>query len=105
MSSEPIPAQLGFAMPAEWERHEAPWSAWPHERADWLGKFPPIPWVYADIVHHLALSETVRILVNDAVTERRVRAILRKRSVELDRVEFFHVPTDRVWTRDYAPLF
>src|SRR5213593_4819720 len=24
------PADLGFAMPAEWEPHEATWLAWPH---------------------------------------------------------------------------
>ncbi len=99
------PALLGFRIPAEWEPHEATWIAWPHRRDDWPGKFGPIPWVYADIVHHLALSETVRILVNDAAAERRATATLRKRGVDLGRVEFFHVRTDRVWTRDYAPLF
>src|SRR5205807_3601585 len=26
----PSPASLGFSMPAEWERHEATWLAWPH---------------------------------------------------------------------------
>jgi len=24
------PAKLGWSMPAEWERHEATWLAWPH---------------------------------------------------------------------------
>ena len=99
------PALLGFRMPAEWEPHEATWIAWPHQRADWPCKFGPIPWVYADIVHHLALSEKVRILVNDAASERRAKGMLRKRGVDLGRVEFFQVRTDRVWTRDYAPLF
>ncbi len=65
MESSQLPASLGFHMPAEWEPHEATWIAWPHQRDDWPGKFAAIPWVYADIVYHLALSETVRILVND----------------------------------------
>jgi agmatine deiminase len=30
---------------------------------------------------------------------------LRKAGANLDAVEFFHAPTDRVWTRDYCPLF
>ena len=41
-------------MPAEWEPHEATWIAWPHNRSDWPGKFEAIPWVYAEIVRHLA---------------------------------------------------
>ena len=47
-----LPAEIGFRMPAEWEPHEATWIAWPHHRADWPGKFAPIPWVYAEIVRH-----------------------------------------------------
>lgn len=50
------PRQHGYRMPAEWEPHEATWLAWPHNPEDWPGKFQPIPWVYAEIVGHLALS-------------------------------------------------
>ncbi len=60
------PGKLGYRMPAEWEPHEATWLAWPHERTDWPGKFAPIPWVYADIVRHLARVERVRILAQNA---------------------------------------
>ena len=66
-------------MPAEWEPHEATWLAWPHERTDWPGKFAPIPWVYAEIVRHLARVERVRILVEDADAEAaRPRAFCKK---------------------------
>jgi agmatine deiminase len=100
------PAQLGYRMPAEWEPHEATWIAWPHNRHDWPGRFHPVPWVYAEIVRHLARSEQVFILVNDERTERRARATLdRAGGIDTGRVTFFPFPTDRVWTRDYAPLF
>src|SRR5262245_32751807 len=99
------PAQLGFRMPAEWERHEATWIAWPHNADDWPGKFQPIPWVYADIVRHLAAGEKVHILVNDAAGEKRARGFLSKVSVDLKQVHFFRIPTDRVWTRDFGPIF
>jgi agmatine deiminase len=92
-------------MPAEWEPHRATWIAWPHNRHDWPGKFAPIPWVYADIVRHLHTGEVVCILVNDAAADKRARRILTRSSVELARVEFFRIPTDRVWTRDYGPMF
>ncbi len=103
MTAEPTPA--AFRMPAEWEPHRATWIAWPHHARDWPGKFAAIPWVYAEIVRHLTRSETVCILVNDAKAEHRVRRALRKAGVNLGAVEFYHVPTNRVWTRDYCPLF
>ena len=92
-------------MPAEWEPHEATWLAWPHEKSDWPGKFAPIPWLYGEIVRHLARVERVRILVQDRDAEEGVRKILKKCHAELDAVEFFHHPTNRSWTRDYCPLF
>jgi len=99
------PCALGFRMPAEWEPHEATWIAWPHETSDWPGKFAAIPWLYGEIVRHLALVERVRILVQHADAERRVRGILKKCHANLDAVEFFHHPTNRSWTSDYCPLF
>ncbi len=99
------PAGLGFRMPAEWEPHEATWLAWPHEPADWPGKIAPIPWVYGEVVRHLARGEQVRILVPDAAIEKKARALLARVGVNAARVEFFRVPTDRSWTRDTCPLF
>jgi agmatine deiminase len=98
-------ARVRFRMPAEWESHEATWIAWPHEKSDWPGKFMPIPWVYASIVKHLARVERVRILVEDAEAEDSVRRILRKGGASSENVEFFHVKTNRSWTRDYGPIF
>jgi agmatine deiminase len=92
-------------MPAEWEPHAATWLAWPHQRDDWPGKFPAIPWVYAEIVRHLSRCEEVRILVNGPGGERRARAVLEKAPPDWARVTFRHVATDRVWTRDYGPMF
>jgi agmatine deiminase len=99
------PDHAGFRMPAEWEPHTATWIAWPHQRSDWPGKFAAIPWVYAEIVRQLHLSETVRILVNDKVGERRARTCFKNLTLDWDRVEFLHIATDRVWTRDYCPVF
>lgn len=99
------PTELGFRMPAEWEPHEATWLAWPHERSDWPGKFAAIPWVYGEIVRHLSRVERVRILIQDAKAEQRARGVLKKSGAQMDAVEFFHIPTDRSWTRDYCPMF
>ena len=92
-------------MPAEWEPHEATWLAWPHERTDWPGKFAPIPWVYADIVRHLARVERVRILMQDGAEERVARRVLQKSGADLAAVDFFLAPTNRGWTRDFGAIF
>jgi agmatine deiminase len=102
---EAVPAKLGFRMPAEWEPHEATWIAWPHNRDDWPGKFATIPWVYTEIVRHLSASEPVRILVNSAHAEKQALRYLSRAPLDLKQVAFFRFPTDRVWTRDYGPLF
>ncbi len=92
-------------MPAEWEPHAATWIAWPHNREDWPGRFTPIPWTYVEIVRKLSAVERVRILVQDGDAEHRARTMLAKAGAHLTAVEFFHISTDRVWTRDYGPLF
>ena len=33
-----MPAELGYTMPAEWEKHEATWLGWPHNAGDWPGE-------------------------------------------------------------------
>jgi agmatine deiminase len=92
-------------MPAEWEPHEATWIAWPHNREDWPGRFAPIPWVYGEIVRKLSRVERVRILVRDRALAEQARRVLDKVGAAPEAVEFFERPTNRVWTRDYGPLF
>src|SRR3989442_3489047 len=99
------PRQLGYRMPAEWEPHAATWIAWPHERTDWPGKFAPIPWVYAEIVRRLSGVERVRIVLENPDAEDTARRALLKCGATLDPVDFYRVPTNRSWTRDYAPIF
>ena len=92
-------------MPPEWHPHEATWIAWPHNESDWPGRFEPIPWVYAEIVRKLAAVERVRILVDSPDLEERARTVLVKAGADLTEVDFYVVPTDRVWARDFAPSF
>jgi agmatine deiminase len=92
-------------MPAEWEPHAATWIGWPHNVTDWPGRFPPIPWVYGEIVRKLAPGEVVRILVNSGVQQAQASRILKKVGVDLTRVDFLRFPTNRGWTRDFGPIF
>jgi agmatine deiminase len=103
--SEKPPGLRGFAMPAEWAPHRATWIAWPHELQDWPGRFAPIPWVYGEIVRVLSRHEPVCILAQDAAAEKKARAVLLKVGVDLAKVAFHRIPTDRVWTRDSGAIF
>ena len=101
----PPPAGRGYAMPPEWAPHRATWIAWPHQLSDWPGKFAPIPWVYGEIVRVLSRNERVRICVTNAAMERQAKALLKKVGVDLKKIDFHAIPTDRVWTRDSGAIF
>ena len=92
-------------MPAEWEPHVATWMAWPHERSDWPGKIAAIPWVYGEVVRQLVPGERVRILVQSTGHERQAQRILARVGANLAYVDFYRVPTDRSWTRDFCPTW
>jgi agmatine deiminase len=92
-------------MPAEWELHAATWLAWPHYKGDWPGKFEPIPWVYAEIIRHLARHERVELIMNDSSSEKRARKTLGLANALSDNIRFHRWPTDRVWTRDSGCSF
>ena len=97
-----------YRMPAEWEPQRATWLAWPHNRTDWPGKFQPIPYVYAEIVRHLARAARVELIVNDANAEAQARTILTNTNVlpALEtRIAFHQWPTNRGWLRDSGPIF
>ena len=99
------PFQQGYRLPAEWEKHEATWLGWPHNKSDWPGKFAPIPWVYAEIVKRISQGEKTRIVIDSRDMEKQARAILKISNLDLTNVEFFILKTDRGWTRDSGPLF
>jgi len=95
------PHELGYSMPAEWERHDATWLAWPKNPLT----FPPevikkVESAFAEMVRALAPGEAVHVLVDDATAEERVKAM-----VSSGNVVFHLVPTADVWVRDYGPIF
>ncbi len=97
--------QEQFFLPAEWERHEATWLAWPHSRKNWPGKMGAVPWAFAEIVRKLVAGERVRIMVRQAAHEAAAREVLRRAAVDLGQVDFYRFPTDRGWARDMGPIF
>jgi agmatine deiminase len=98
------PAAMGYRMPAEWEKHEATWLGWPHNKTDWPGKFSPIPWVFGEMVRKISADEIVRIIATTPV-QQQAKRVLKRAGVDLGQVQFFNYPTNRGWTRDFGPIF
>jgi len=98
------PAAAGFAMPAEWEPHQATWISWPHKRDSWPGKFETVEPVMVQFVAALSASELVRINVLDQRHEAQVRARLEGHAAA-HNVRFHHFVTDDAWCRDHGAIF
>ena len=92
-------------MPAEWERHEATFLGWPHNPTDWPDKQDTIRWVYGEMVRKISSGELVRILVDDAASERVARRYLSRAGCDLQKVVFIRHRTNRGWMRDSGPIF
>ncbi len=99
------PKQLKFRIPAEWEKHEATWLGWPHNKEDWPGRISPIPWVYGEMVKKIVEGEKVRLIVESNEHQKKAIRILEACGADLANVEFFRVKTDRGWMRDSGPAF
>jgi agmatine deiminase len=104
-SHSTAPAEQHFAMPAEWERHEATWLTWPHHAGDWPGKFVVIPWIYGEMARHIAGGENIRLIVRHKKDQHTARHVLGQAGVNLRKVQFVIHPTNRGWTRDTGPIF
>ena len=105
MSHAATPAELGYSLPAEWEKHEATWLGWPHNAGDWPGKFEVIPWVYGELVRKISAGENIRLLIRHQQDELFARRIFKHVGVDLRKIKFVTHPTNRGWTRDAGPIF
>ena len=87
------PASLGFRMPAEWEKQQAVWIAYPHNPETWPEIMPRVRETFQEYYRLVAEEEQAFILTNgeDVVLPENARA--------------FTYPTNDVWCRDYGPTF
>lgn len=90
--------------PAEWEEHQGIWVAWPHNEDDWPDRFGPIPWVYADFLTKLARVEHVHIIAAKDLRPDMLE-IFERTGLTPDQFTLHDFPTDRVWTRDFCPIW
>jgi agmatine deiminase len=98
----PTPREEGYLWPAEWERHEALWLAWPHDPTTWGEGLPQAEDAIARLAAAAGEGETVHLLVNDRAME--ARALARLEAHRARRVRLHRIPTVDAWIRDYGPI-
>lgn len=91
------PKELGFRMPAEWERHEGTWLTWPKDPITWPDRVPQVEKVYLEMIRHLTAHEKVFLLVDDEATAQKIPKI--------ENLVMHIIPTIDSWIRDYGPNF
>ncbi len=106
---EPLPikthtAPKTYRMCAEWEPHEATWLAWPHNAETWPN-ISKIEDLYAEMISEVLRGEKIRLLVNGAPEEDRVRVKLSKKKIDFSKITFLRISTTDAWIRDYGPNF
>jgi agmatine deiminase len=99
----PVPAEMGYYMPAEWRRHNATWLAWPKDPETWPDRVPEVQKIFVRMMAALTPHEVVNLLVDDPDTETTVRA--RCKFATAENIRFHHLTTVDSWIRDYGPNF
>ncbi len=103
---ENVPFGLGYAMPAEWERHHATWISWPKNLNSFRENvLKDVERAYVRIIEELSANEKVEILVDSEAEKARVADILSASNSRKDNVNLHIIPTKDVWIRDYGPIF
>lgn len=92
-------ADTSISVPAEWAPQKAIWTAWPASPAEWNGDLAAPRRDLAALVHALAATNHVRLLVNSAEAESSARAELGQEA-ELVRARY-----GDIWLRDTGPIF
>jgi agmatine deiminase len=104
MSQSKKPAELGYRMPAEWEKHAATWLSWPRrEGISFPGSFDRVLPTLREMVAALIESEPVAINVCNGAHEAEARAVLDSLSQEC--ITYYEIPTNEPWCRDHGPIF
>jgi agmatine deiminase len=99
------PRELGYRMPAEWEKHEALWLSWPHDPTTFPNRVEKAEDTYIKIIKNIHESEKVNLFVRNDEMKQKVTTLFEKNEINLKKICFFKFEYADVWFRDYGPIF
>ena len=99
------PAELGYYMPAEWEKHDAIWLSWPHDHVTFPERVDKVERVYIQLIEAIHKSEKINLFVRNEGMKANVLKLLSFKNIGSDRIRFFIFDYADVWFRDYGPIF
>lgn len=105
VAPKPYPRELGYAMPAEWEKHDSTWLAWPYDPVTFPDRVEKVEAVYVRILSSLLKGEDVDLLVRDEAARQSVREKLKGERLGPGKLRFHLLDYADVWMRDSAPIF
>jgi agmatine deiminase len=99
----PIPKSLGFRMPAEFEKQEVLWIAWPKNEDTWPGgMLKEVEKSFLEFVKLISAGQKVKILTEN---KEKLGGKLKSTGISLEKIEFFEINYVDSWIRDYGPIF
>jgi agmatine deiminase len=97
------PALDGYRQPAEWDRHDACWVAWPSHEDLWLDGLPAARDEFIGLcqaIHARGKGELLNVLVPDEKQE-----TLARKALGSVTASYHRIPFGDIWLRDTAPVF
>ena len=94
-----------YRLPAEWEKHEATFLAWPHNEETWPGLLPSVQQTYLAIIQALVPGEKVYLLAKDCQVAEEIQEALQKAKLASPNLKILTIPNDDAWVRDSGPIF
>lgn len=91
-------------IPAEFEYQEGILLAFPHEGADWPGKYKAVQWAFVDFIKKITFFEKVFLVVKNKKHQKKVSAKLNRANIDLKKISFITQDTNRSWMRDSGPI-
>lgn len=94
-----------YTMPDERSKHEGTWLQWPHNFTYGKGHKEKLEAIWIEMTAALSEGENVHIIAYDKYEKEYIYDLLYDEGIDMDKIDFYIVPTDDVWARDTAPIF